>query len=207
MPPSFPLIPTSAAGDPFCTDAFCEDNSGNDANYYTSRYQYVRVSAVWTAVNNGVMYSWPVYTGVPVYTSDWFGTRGTSPVFGLEVSAITYLSPRPPSAVIGGSGDFPPWLINFTQRGALDAPPWCYSGEALNLIWFTDSGFPFPIDASTRPFSVCGTNKNFINPNDFIQSVAGKFQFTNGPLLSGGNSASAIVDWQGLPLPSSYIYH
>jgi hypothetical protein len=44
---------------------------------------------------------------------------------------------------------------------------------------------------------------------DFWASIAGMFEFTNGPLIDvpeypGTSSASAIVSWEGLPVPSNW---
>jgi hypothetical protein len=200
---SFPLTPVSADGDPFCTDSFCQDNSGtdNDADYYTSRYQYVRVRAVWSVNQLGTIETWPLRNnpGQTVYTGDWFQTNATNFRFVLEDSSNIYLSPRRPQG-----SPYPPWLINYTQRGANDAPLWTGSGQGNNFLLFINAvGNPQPAGGGMSAY-----NLPMMNPGDFFMSVAGVFQFTNGPLLGYPTygSESAIVDWPGLPHPSNYIY-
>lgn len=199
-PTSFPLNPASADGDPFCTDSFCQDNSGtdNDAEYYTSRYQYVRVRAVWSVNQLGTIQTWPLRNnpGMTVYTGGWFETNGT---FLLEDSSSYVLSPRRPQG-----SPYPPWLINYTQRGANDAPLWSGSGQGgFFLLYKNSAGYISVAGGGMSAYSL-----PIMHPGAFFMSVAGVFQFTNGPLLGYPTygSASAIVDWPGLPHPSNYIY-
>ena len=203
MPPLFPLIPTSAAGDPFCTESFCQDNSGtdNDADFYTSRYQYVRVRAVWSVNQLGTIQTWPLRNnpGQTVYTGGWFQTTASF-AFALEDSSSYLLSPRRPTG-----SPYPRWLINYTQRSANDAPSWSGSGQGgYSMLFVNNAG-----GLSVAGGGMSAYNLPYpMNPGDFFMSVAGVFQFTNGPLLGYPTygSASAIVDWPGLPHPSNYIY-
>ena len=212
MPPSFPLIPTSAQGDPFCTDSFCQDNSGtdNDVLYYTSRYQYVRFRAVWTIVDRGVIETWPLRfnPGRPVFYSDWYFTQGTTSIFLLNTPfcdsiAFSPCSDRPPANAPYPFGQVP-WLINYTGRFAFNGTVQGQTG--LQVYRRNSNGDLLESIGGTAAYFNTGVI------GDLWASIAGTFEFTNGPLINTFTgyprviSESEIVSWQGLPLPSTFIY-
>ena len=203
---SFPLTPVSAAGDPFCTDIFCQDNENtdNDADFYTSRYRYVRYQAVWSINQLGTIQTWPARSnpGQTVYTSGWFNTEGTRPILALGVGTFgVYNSVSPAKPQSEGN---PYWLINLTMVGASNAEPWSQNSQgSFDMLYANPNGTFTPAGGGTASYIL-----PIIMPGDFVIGVAGKFQFTNGPLLGFPpyGSASAIVDWSGLPVPSTWIY-
>ena len=209
MPPLFPLIPTSAAGDPFCTESFCQDNSGtdNDVLYYTSKYRYVRFRAVWTVSVQGVLQTWPLRNnpGIPVYYSNWFVTQGTKSIFLLDTPNCSVLSflpcrPIPPEGTPYPFGNAE-WLINYTGRFGFNGS--VSSQGSLPMYRRNSGGYVLESHGGTGSYNNSGAI------GDFWASIAGMFEFTNGPLISvpgypSVSSTSAIVSWEGLPVPSNW---
>jgi hypothetical protein len=169
----------------------------------------VRFRAVWTVSVQGVLQTWPLRNnpGIPVYYSRWVTTQGTKSIFLLDTpfcNVLPFLPCRPRSpANTPYPFSYAPWLINYTGRFGFNGQ--VSSQGSLPVYRLDSNGFLIESHGGTGSYNNSGVI------GDFWTSIAGMFEFTNGPLIDvpgypPRSSASAIVSWEGLPIPSNWTY-
>lgn len=219
MPPSFPLIPTSAEGDPFCTDIFCQDNNFSDFDPFdpeVALYDYFRVRHTISKVAGTDQRSRP--SGL----SPWYRRISDNGNFKYSVTTTTF-SCTPDIRFFlpcGETGTELPWLHNQTINmgcTVLNSTPGTNTGGA-----FTQStiGSMYLVRKDVQTGSIflpvviaAGFNGTFFGPcNTPVINIEGYFEFLYGSITGGqtapdgygvvnGQAVGTITQWTGRQYP------